>query len=112
MTAVKLDRRFKKRFGLRSVLLLLPALAAFLIIWRSSTQSGSIPWLAVGFFVAWIVAWIAADTNMWRNYRCPDCGQRIKSPTIPVRNYGDPIHYYCDKCDIEWATGLREATGD
>lgn len=26
------------------------------------------------------------------------------------RKPGEPIFYYCEKCEIEWDTGLREAS--
>ena len=112
MRTPKKDHRFKTRFILRSMLLLLPPLVALIVIWRSWTQADHVPWMAVGFFLIWIALWIIADMVMLRHYRCPTCGQIIKGPTVLRRKAGDPIHYYCGKCDIEWDTGLREAGND
>lgn len=104
------DHRFTRRYVLRSMILLVPPLVAFVLLWRAGSRFDSAFWPAAIFFVAWIVAWIILDAVMFRAYRCPSCGQRIRHSTIRNRSAGDPIRYYCPKCDIEWDTGLREAS--
>jgi hypothetical protein len=110
MTPTKPDRRFKKRYVLRTAILVVPPLVAFVFIWRDGGRFGSALWPAAVFFVAWVLAWIGLDAVILRRYSCPSCGQRIAHPTILSRKAGDPIHYYCSKCDIEWDTGLRESS--
>jgi len=82
MKTTKPDRRFKKCYILRSTILLVPPL----------------------------VAWIVLDAAMVRSYSCPSCGQKIEHPTIKNRKAEDPIRCYCSKCDTEWDTGLRESS--
>jgi predicted RNA-binding Zn-ribbon protein involved in translation (DUF1610 family) len=85
-------------------------LIAFAFIWRDSGRFEPAFWLATAFFIAWIVLWIILDRRMLHAYSCPSCGQRIKDPVIRNRNAGDPIHYYCSYCDIQWDTGLKESS--
>ncbi len=108
MRRVSTDGRFRKRYILRTVLLMVPPLVA--VAWMVDDRSQpEWRWVAAAFFVAWIVAWIVADTMLFRAYRCPSCGKGIRNPTIKSRSAGDPIRYYCDTCQIEWDTGLRES---
>ena len=110
MTTLRRDHRFAKRYMLRSTILLVPPLVAFLFVWRAWGQFDSAFWLAAIFFVAWIVVWIIFDVMLLRAYHCPSCGQKIKNATIRNRSAGDPIRYCCSNCDIEWDTGLRESS--
>lgn len=103
------DTRFKRRYIVRTLLLLVPPLVAFAVLWRESGSMGLRFWLALAFFIVWLLAWIALDRAMLRAYRCPACGQRIRTPTIPHRDVGDPIDYRCPRCDRTWSTGLRES---
>lgn len=93
MSTLKTDRRFKNRYILRSTILLLPPLVAFVFIWRDWGRFDFGFWLAAIFFLAWIVVWIILDSVMLRAYSCPSCGQRITNSTIQNRNAGDPIRY-------------------
>jgi predicted RNA-binding Zn-ribbon protein involved in translation (DUF1610 family) len=110
MKTLRRDHRFTRRYILRSAILVVPPLVAGVLVWRAWDRSDSAIWLAAIFFLAWIVVWIISDAVMFRTYRCPSCGQRIRHPTIRSRGAGDPIRYYCSKCDIEWDTGLRESS--
>jgi hypothetical protein len=109
MTTSKTDRRFRNRYVLRNIILIVPPLVAFLLVWLDRGNFDFTFWLAIAFFIAWIVAWIFLDAGMLRGYHCPSCGQGIRTETIPERTFGDPIRFYCPKCDIEWDTGLRES---
>lgn len=111
MATTKTDQRFRRRYILRNIILIVPPLIAFLLVWADGGSFDLTFWLAVAFFLAWIAAWIFRDAVLLRSYRCPSCKQRIRSPTIPDRAVGDPIRFHCPKCDIEWDTGLREADG-
>ena len=109
MSPRRFDDRFKKRYVLRSTLLFVPALAAFVVLWRDGGRFGTSFWLATGFFVAWLVIWIIVDLWVFRAYCCPSCRRRLGPPTIRNRAAGDPIRYCCPQCDTEWDTGLRES---
>ena len=107
---VRTDHRFRKRYILRTTCSLVPPLIAFVFVWRDWGQFGVAFWLATAFFLAWIAVWIILDAVMLRAYRCPSCGRRTEASAILDRRAGDPIRYYCSQCDIEWDTGLREAS--
>ena len=109
MTTIKTDHRFRKRYILRNIILIVPPLIAFLLVWLDGGRLGLTFWLAVVFFVAWITAWIFWDAVILRTYRCPSCAQRIRNTTIPDRAAGDAIRFHCPTCDIEWDSGLRES---
>ncbi|MDP9141248.1 MAG: hypothetical protein M3O62_10705 [Pseudomonadota bacterium] len=106
------DRRYKARFIVRNLAMLLPPLFALFIIWRSAEQDAPVLWIAFGFFVAWIAAWIAVDAWLLRRYRCPTCNRKISRPTNLHRKPAEPIRYYCARCETEWDTGLRESSDD
>jgi len=108
LSTLKTDRRFKTRFILRSAILLMPPLVAFVVMWRSRGQALAV-WPAALFFVVWIVGWIVVEAAILRAYSCPACGRRIGHATTQSRSAGDPIRYSCRECGIEWDTGLRES---
>ncbi len=89
-------------------MLFVPPLIALVLMWRGRSSSGSY-WIAAIFFLVWIAGWIMLEAVVLRTYSCPSCGHRIKGPTIPSREAGDPIRYYCPRCDVEWETGLSES---
>jgi predicted RNA-binding Zn-ribbon protein involved in translation (DUF1610 family) len=71
--------------------------------------SGPTRWIAVAIFVVLIAGWIVADQLLFRSYQCPQCGAVIRKPTLVNRSPGDPIMYYCQNCQTEWDTRLRES---
>jgi predicted RNA-binding Zn-ribbon protein involved in translation (DUF1610 family) len=107
---VKTDHRFRKRYILRTTISVVPPLIAFAFVWRDWGRFGVVFWIAAVFFLAWIAVWIILDAVMLRAYRCPSCGRRTEASAIQDRNAGDPLRYHCSQCDIEWDTGLREAS--
>lgn len=110
--ALKKDLRYKRRFIVRSVVLALPPLLALVVMWRNGGDAERVAWVAGGFFLLWMLAWVVLDVWMLRRYRCPACGLRIPAPDAVHRAAGQPIRYTCDRCQIEWDTGLREAGDD
>jgi len=67
--------------------------------------------LIAGFFVA--LALVAFNTmeNMLRGHRCQECGARCHATISPIwAKDGDPVHYVCRACDIEWDTGATYST--
>ncbi len=104
------DHRYKRRYLLRTLALIVPPLLALLVLWRTREYADAVPWRVVGFFVVWMALWIVLDTLLLRRYRCPRCRQTIRGPTVIDRRPGEPLRYYCGTCDIEWDTGLRESS--
>lgn len=67
--------------------------------------------LIAGFVVA--VAWVALVTmeKLLRGHRCQECGARCHATISPFwAKDGDPVHYVCRACDIEWDTGATYST--
>ena len=109
MSVIKPDYQFKKRYFLRNVGLFIPLAICFLLLWCARGQFNLYFWSVAGLFITGITLWALWDRLLLRSYHCPSCGQKIPSPTIQHRKADDPIRYYCQKCDIEWDTGLKEA---
>ena len=44
---------------------------------------------------------------LFRPYRCPECGDRLKMIRLASPDGGDegPIHHDCPRCDVEWDAG-------
>lgn len=103
------DRAFGKRFLLRNLALAVPPAAALLVLWTSDGRPAAATWIAAALFVAWIAGWIAVERRSLRRYRCPACKRTIERPTRTDRSPGDPIAFRCERCAIEWDTGLRES---
>lgn len=106
---VRYDKRFGRQHMLRNVVLAIPPVIIFAVLWQRGEETDSTTWLLSGFFVLWIAGWILADVFYFKRYRCPACGATIRQPTIVSRKPGDPIRYYCRKCEVEWDTRLRES---
>jgi hypothetical protein len=68
----------------------------------------AIAFLAVfGFLFVALRSWGRLFT---KRYWCPLCKERIRTPTIPRPQPGDPLHFYCPRCDVQWDTGLSTPT--
>jgi hypothetical protein len=70
-------------------------------------------WFLASFllvFVFGFIAWQSWGRLFCLRYWCPQCRNRIPKPTVAPRKPGDPLHFYCSACDIEWDTGLSVPT--
>ena len=54
MTTSKTDHRFRKRYVLRNIILIVPPLVAFVLVWLDRGNFSFTSWLAIAFFLAWI----------------------------------------------------------
>jgi predicted RNA-binding Zn-ribbon protein involved in translation (DUF1610 family) len=103
MTERKDAKGFGRRYGRRNLLYFLPALVFLCIGWWSVERSGILLVISIlGFLISILVGPVVEGRTLSR-FKCPDCGKAIKAPTV---NRPEPIIYYCDKCDIEWDTGM------
>jgi hypothetical protein len=109
MAVIKQDRKFAKKYLIGNIVYCIPLVFAFLIAWNRFGTFDALFWISIGIFVLGILLGFGWDVLRLRSYYCPTCGNRIPSPTIQRRVPGDPIRYYCDACDVEWDTCLREA---
>jgi predicted RNA-binding Zn-ribbon protein involved in translation (DUF1610 family) len=69
-------------------------------------------WLLAAAFAAAMGLTVITHVRVLHSFRCPTCGKSIRRPTLVRRQAGDPVVYFCDRCDVEWDTGLREAEAD
>lgn len=107
----RVDRGFAWRSLCRNALLSIPPLVVLCLLWPRWEAPDPAFWLMAALFVLWIAGWMLADLRLLRRYRCPTCGLAIRRPTIVDRGPGDPVLYYCRRCDVEWDTRARESDG-
>ncbi len=43
------------------------------------------------------------QNRRWTRFNCPDCGQLLERS---LKHDGEPLTFYCDKCDVIWDTGF------
>lgn len=64
-----------------------------------------------GFVVTLVLVLMVTMQNLLRGYRCQECGARCHATISPLwAKDGDPVHYVCQACDIEWDTGATYST--
>jgi hypothetical protein len=76
-------------------------------------QSSAADWFSLLVFVGLVLVAVSVVNLFYRLlslkllYRCPQC--RVKA----VRAFEalPDVHFYCRACNVEWATGLQEKTG-
>ena len=66
-------------------------------------------WISLTLFVGVIVVGFFYDRVRLASFYCPLCKELLPHPTIEHRKEGDPINFHCERCDIEWETGLSES---
>lgn len=110
MPTIRHDKTFGKRVFRWMALL---ALACFIVVpiaieYLRSRISSHMAFMILGVFIAPVLI-VAFVTNHFvlRSYRCPECGASL---ALPKRERGKPfeVRYFCQHCDIIWATGVRE----
>ena len=106
MNKTKVDRKFaarKFRWGIYFVLL-----SALFLFAVSRIHSQDV-WFFVSAttFALMFFAVIWFDDFFRDIYRCPDCRAVLyrRGMTTPKLREGDPIHFFCDHCDVNWDTG-------
>lgn len=101
MTTIKKTTRYWKNHLIFFLITAAPFVIAFIYVFV--TKRISLPLIAgMAVYALCCLVW-----QQWRGnrFKCPDCGNIIKQPTIIKPKAGDPINFYCERCDIEWETG-------
>lgn len=102
------DNRFGNRYLIRNIMKMVPFGMGFVFLWRDWGRFDLQFWLGIGCFVGGLVSWAWQDRQVLRSYCCPRCGRHLSRPTLEQRVEGDPICFYCESCDVEWDTKLRQ----
>ena len=59
-------------------------------------------------FGAAFAASVVGSVWSMKNYRCPECGQKLRPPSGWWHRFpGEPILMRCERCDVDWDFGLR-----
>lgn len=101
------DTQFSRRYFLWNIGKLIPAAIGFVLLWLDQGQFGYRFWLGIVSFVFDILLWAWQDRLLMRSYRCPRCGKLLSKSAMAHPGEGDPIHFQCHECGVEWDTGLR-----
>ena len=81
-------------------------------MFAAGAQSSAGEWFSLVVFLGLVFIGVSVVNLFYRlltlklRYRCPDCGGKA------VRNFEalPDVHFYCRECNVEWTTGLQEAT--
>ena len=73
----------------------------FIQAWRKFDGSFVTPWI-IAFLIS-VVAIIIFEAVVARRYRCPSCGDVLKSPQVDSDRSNEYYHD-CAKCDTRWYT--------
>lgn len=68
-------------------------------------------WIASGVFALAIIMIAVSEHVRLRRFRCPSCGERLRKPDLTKLSVGDAIVFECERCDVEWDTGLSIPDG-
>src|SRR4051794_8265220 len=98
-----LGRRHFKNFALLGVPFTFIFLAA-IYAHRHQRMEWFIGLLAVGLIIALIG--LVRQTRLFTRYRCPQCGAALPEST---RKNGQPIEFFCGRCDVIWDSGFIES---
>jgi len=108
MPARKQDRLVVRRH-LRNVLFLGAPFVLAVVVALYALRHDRMDW-----FLAALVAGIAIaglgllrQESLFKQYRCPDCGDRLPNPP---RKPGERLEYLCSRCDVIWETGFSESS--
>lgn len=93
--------------NLLSMLPFIPMLA--IVIYRRKMDEIDIGLLIV--FVAGAIFGLAWQHRRHSRIKCPQCKTTLYSDHGKLAP-GDPINSRCEKCDVEWVTGLSVSRGD
>lgn len=97
-----------KRYLWNSLSLGVPLIAAILVMYYAH-QHGRMDL----FIAAWVAGFgrgligLIRQERLFRRYACPDCGGQLENPS---RSPGEPIEYFCPRCDVIWETGFFESS--
>ena len=106
MTDTKVDRKFaarKVRWGIYFVVL-----SALFLFAVSRINSPDVWFFASAItFAMLFFAAIWFDDFFRDIYRCPDCCAVLyrRGMITPKLRDGDPVHFFCERCDVNWDTG-------
>ena len=100
------DTRFQRRNVLRYLAcLLIPATIAFACPWEK------LPHRFIAAGAAAVGGWFLGkmtERAVLARYRCPACGTQIGGD-VTDWNPGREIIFYCEKCGVEWDTGVSSS---
>ena len=104
------ERRNHKSFGRRQLLINTPfvvlGFVAFAFMFADFEIRGVRFWLAsLGFALA-IISIAVSEFVRFRRFRCPACGDLLPKPDFAQLKIGDSICFTCERCDVEWDSGL------
>ena len=109
------ERREHKQFGRKQLLINAPitliGFAAFGLMFLDFESRGVRFWIASSFFALAIISIATSEFVRFRRFRCPSCGDRLPKPNFMHLGVGDPICFICEKCNVEWDTGLSVPDG-
>ena len=103
-------RREHKQFGRKQLLINAPitviGFAALALMFLDFETRGLRFWIASAVFGLAIISIATSEFVRFRRFRCPSCGDKLPKPDFVQLDVGDPICFVCEKCDIEWDSGL------
>ena len=94
---------YRQRRLRRTLILLIPGLLFFCLIWSGGSKEGSgvLLWTGIIGFVASALAAVIEFEWHKRHFRCPNC-DRITQ----MDKSGIPLRFFCQRCDVLWKTGM------
>ena len=98
----KCDTRWGRWHLLLALFYVVPGFAVIILVLKGHLPVG----LGLAIFLACWTAGVVLDVWRFRNYKCPDCGERLPPPHrwYVARIKPDHIKFYCEKCDVVWRT--------
>ncbi|TYQ13007.1 UNVERIFIED_CONTAM: hypothetical protein Cloal_4053 [Acetivibrio alkalicellulosi] len=103
---------FSKKYFFKNMPLIIVAAVSFIVgfIRWWNQQTDMFFYISIIVFIISTASGLIFNKIYMTNFRCPVCKKQIPKPVIEYGTENAPINYYCDKCDIEWETGMSQGT--
>ncbi len=110
------ERRNYKEFAWRARWQNVPfgilAFIVFIFMFIDWSIRGPRFWIASSIFAGSIISMAIMDYIRFRRFDCPQCHERLPKPNFDSVVEGDPILFVCDRCKIEWDSGVKVRNSD
>lgn len=102
-------RRFGTHYILLNVLSMIPFIPVFVLTFMRAGKGiwDHWTWTGIAVFILGAIVGLVWQHRRGTRMRCPECGKLLIIRERDLEE-DDPVNFVCDRCDIEWVTGLRK----